>query len=237
MSVRVHFDNSDYDNVCLDYGGGQARLAAWRDLGDLLAHRVGWHFDVNTASADPVLWNAGLFGESRLNIHVAGNGGYACFDYDADKAGDPNPVTVCATIPAVEAWLADRERGAARPSSTAVAYAQDGAWRVLKTHANLVRVTWADGFYHASLSGLFEVGVGTTLQDALDGVAVLLCRLLGAPAELAPQVPMTAELDEAAMAQLRQQGTLTTQASARPHCHAPRTGGQGGDLRPSSDSG
>src|ERR1039457_1481839 len=96
MSVRVHFDNSDYDNVCLDYGGGQARLAAWRDLGDLLAHRVGWHFDVNTASADPVLWNAGLFGESRLNIHVAGNGGYACFDYDADKAGDPNPVTVCA---------------------------------------------------------------------------------------------------------------------------------------------
>jgi hypothetical protein len=55
ISVRVNFENSDYYNVCLDYGGGRARLAAWRDLGDLLAHREGWHFDVNTASQDKAL--------------------------------------------------------------------------------------------------------------------------------------------------------------------------------------
>jgi hypothetical protein len=207
MSVRVHFDNSDYDNVCLDYGGGQARLSAWRDLGDLLAHRAGWHFDVNTATEDQVLWSAGLFGESRLNIHVDENGRYVCFDYDADKAGEPNSVTVCATIPAVEAWITQRQQRAARPSSTAVAYARDGDWSGLKTYANQVRVTWFDGSYHASLSGLFEGGVGATLQDALDGVAALLCGLLGAPVGLAPLVPVTAELDEAATNQLRQQGT------------------------------
>lgn len=206
MSVRVHFDNSDYDNVCLDYGGGRARLAAWRDLGDMLAHRAGWHFDVNTASEDQTLWSVGLFGESRLNIHVDENGRFACFDFDADEAGDPNPVTICATIPEVEAWIAQRERRAARPTSTAAAYARDNAWAGLKTHAHLVRVTWSYGSYHASLPGLFEVGVGATLQDALAGVALLLCRLLDAPAELAPQVPITAELDQAAVRQLRQHG-------------------------------
>jgi hypothetical protein len=106
VSVRVNFENSDYDNACLDYGGGRARMAAWRDLGDLLAHRAGWHFDVNTASQDKALWSAGMFGESRLNIHVDANGRLACFDYDADKAGEADPATTCATIAEVEDWIA-----------------------------------------------------------------------------------------------------------------------------------
>jgi hypothetical protein len=206
MSVRVSFANSDYENVCLDYGGGRACLAAWRDLGDLLANRAGWHFDVNTASHDKVLWNAGLFGESRLNIHVDANGRFACFDYDADNAGEADPVTTCATIAEVEGWIAARADRAARPSATAVAYAGDSDWAGLKAHAHQVRITWSGNSYHASLPEIYEASVGTTLQDALDGVASLLCRLLGAPAELARQVPLTAELDQAAVEQLRKPG-------------------------------
>lgn len=206
VSVRVNFENSDYDNACLDYGGGRARLAAWRDLGDLLAHRAGWHFDVNTASQDKALWSAGMFGESRLNIHVDANGRFACFDYDADKAGEADPATTCATIAEVEDWIAARADRAARPSATAVAYAADSDWAGLKAYAHPVRITWSDGSYHASLSEIFEASAGTTLQDALDGVASLLCALLGSPAELAPQVLLTAELDRAAVEQLGKPG-------------------------------
>ena len=115
-------------------------------------------------------------------------------------------MTICATIPEVEAWFTQRERRAARPSSTAVAYARDNAWAGLKAYAQLVRVTWSDGSYHASLPGLFEAGGGATLQDAVAGVALLLCGLLDAPADLAPQIPLTAELDEATLHQLRQHG-------------------------------
>lgn len=205
-SVRVNFDNSDYDNVCDDYGGGQGLLPAWRDLGDLLAHRAGWHFDVNMASQDKALWSAGLFGESRLNIHVDEDGKFACFDFEADKAGEPDSVAVCATIAEVEEWVAVREQRAGRPSAAAVAWARDGDWGALKNYAHPVRVTWHDDSYHASLPGLFEAGVGDKLQDALDGVASLVCGLIGAPAKLASQVPLTAELDQAAVQQLRQQG-------------------------------
>ncbi|HEY2640230.1 MAG TPA: hypothetical protein VGI66_10165 [Streptosporangiaceae bacterium] len=77
---------------------------------------------------------------------------------------------------------------------------------MLKTYAHPVTVTWSDGVYHASLSGLFEASAAATLQDALDGVASLLCGLLGAPAELATQVPLTVGLDQAAVRQLRGHG-------------------------------
>jgi hypothetical protein len=206
-SVQVNFDNSSYDNVCLDYGGGPASLSAWRELGDLLARRAGWHFDVvSTGSQGEPLWSAGLFGESRLNIHVDQDGRFACFDYDADKAGDADPDTTCATIAEVEAWIAARADRAGRPSAAAVAYARDSDWALLKTYAHPVTVTWSDGAYHASLSGLFEASAAATLQDALGGVASLLCGLLGAPAGLASQVPLTACLDQAAVQRLREHG-------------------------------
>jgi hypothetical protein len=64
----------------------------------------------------------------------------------------------------------------------------------------------SDDSYHAFLPEIYEAGVGITLQDALDGVASLLCRLLGVPAELARQVPLTVELDQAAVEQLRKPG-------------------------------
>jgi hypothetical protein len=198
-SVRVSFANSDYDNVCETYGGGPARLAAWRDLGDLLAHRAGWHFDVD-ASRGEVLWSLGLLGESRLNVHVGNDGQYICFDYAQDAE------TSCAGIPAVNAWLSTREHGAGKPSDALLALAQADDWNILKRYRHWLRVIWSDGHYSVSLPHLYDASFGATLTDAVNSAAEMLCQLFGAPADLAPQLTIEVELDETATAQVRRSG-------------------------------
>ncbi|MFE1198399.1 hypothetical protein ACFW6E_37585 [Streptomyces olivaceoviridis] len=83
LSVKVNFSNSDYYNVCDTFGGGFERLPAWRALGDLLAHRPGWHFDV--VNRGEALWCLGVLGECRLAIHVTEDLGFHCYDHDDDS--------------------------------------------------------------------------------------------------------------------------------------------------------
>lgn len=104
LSVEVNFDNSDYDNVCDTFGGGFDRLPAWRELGNLLAHRPGWHFDV--VNQGEALWCLGVLGECRLAIHVTEGLRYHCYDRGSDSD------TVAADTTAVESWLKDREKAA-----------------------------------------------------------------------------------------------------------------------------
>ena len=73
-AVRVRFSNADYDNVCNRYGGGPDQLEQWRDLGDLLHGRAGWHF--NVVNDGEALWCLGVLGSSLLSIDVDADRGY-----------------------------------------------------------------------------------------------------------------------------------------------------------------
>jgi len=193
-SVRVQFDNSDYDNVCVNFGGGDDLLPAWRDLGDLLAHRSGWHFDV--VNHGEALWSLGLLGESRLNIHVTEDRRFHCHDHDTDQDD------VVDGIPAVEDWLGAREERAKQPSALLLDLARAMDWGVLKSHTFTLRVSWSDGYFAASLPDHYDVAFGRTLPEAITGASEMLCRLFDAPAELAEQLTLTTELDTTATRRL-----------------------------------
>lgn len=205
-NARVGFD-ADYDNACLAFGRGGDRtiMAAWRELGDLLAGRAGWHFDiVNAGAAAPeALWSLGLFGASRLNIHVNDVGWFECFDYDEDRTD------VCATIADVTAWIedADREERARKPTDLQSEIASGDDWKIFKVHKHTVLISWSDDYYSAAILGAaHDAAFGKTLKEAIDRASEMLCGLFGAPPGIALELNLVVELDGTATNQLRQNG-------------------------------
>ncbi|MYS36331.1 hypothetical protein K388_06980 [Streptomyces sp. KhCrAH-43] len=195
LSVKVNFGNSDYDNVCDTFGGGIDRLPAWRELGNLLAHRPGWHFDV--VNQGEALWCLGVLGECRLAIHVTGGLQYHCYDHGADSD------TVAADTTAVESWLKGREEAAQQPSPLIIEIASADSWKLLKSHPFRLRVSWSDGYYAASVAALAEASFGRTVAEAVNGAAEMICQLFGAPVEFSPDLTLAAELDETAVRHIR----------------------------------
>ncbi|CAG6397612.1 hypothetical protein NMG29_39200 [Streptomyces cocklensis] len=194
-SVKVNFSNSDYDNVCETFGGGFERLPAWRELGNLLAHRPGWHFDV--VNHGEALWCLGVLGECRLAIHVNDDLLFHCYDHDQDSDA------VAADSTEVETWLQAREETARQPSGLLLKMASSDSWNLLKLYTFRIRVSWSDGYYAASVIALAEASFGRTVPEAVNGAAEMICRLFNAPAELAPSLTLAAELDETAVQRMR----------------------------------
>ena len=194
--VRVRFDNNDYDNVCDRYGGGPDRLDQWRDLGDLLHGRAGWHF--NVVNDGEALWSLGVLGSSLLNISVdVDRGGFHCFDYtqdDGDWLDD---------LAAVEAWLAPREDQAKQIPADYRASMRADDWWLFKGFTFELQVSWSDGTYAAAAKQLAEVAFGSTLEQGLSNAAEMICSLFEAPRELASQLKLTVELDLSATRALR----------------------------------
>jgi hypothetical protein len=196
--VRVGLSNADYDNVCEAYGGEYARLGAWRDLGDLLAQRVSWHFDLDLAHGE-IGWHLGVLGEARLVITVA-DSGYRCYDHAQDES------VICETVLDVTQWLDEREEAASEPSDMLRRLGQADDWAVFKAYAYKVYLTWSDGYFAASVPGFQDAAFGPGLAETLNGAAEMICRFFGAPEDLASQLTLTAELDEAATAHARGTG-------------------------------
>lgn len=207
-TVEVGFDNSDYVNVCDNYGGGFELLDQWRALGDLLAHRPGWHFDVVTRGE--ALWSLGSFGESLLNIHVQADGSYHCLDYLQDKrssAGDTDGWLVTRSLGEIEEWLAKREEQSRKPSPLTMQILSDEDWRVLRLHLFPVRVSWSDGWYLATVRGLPEEATfEKTLKAVIDSTKAMIVRSLDAPTEVAADLRLRVCLDEGAASQFAQDG-------------------------------
>lgn len=196
QTVEVQLASRDYSNVCETYGGGWELRKRWEDLGDLLAHRMGWHFELS--SGHP-LWSLGHFGASMLNIRVVESGDFYCFDYAADEAVEVS------TTEQVEAWLAHREVAARQPTQLQRSILEDSDWRILRSGASVfdVRVSWSDGWYFATVVGLPEEAVfEKTLRSVVDSVRSMLVRSLGAPDDIGPQLALRIGLDEKASAQL-----------------------------------
>lgn len=195
QSVRVNFSNSNYQNVCEDFGGGFEAWPAWEELGNLLAYRAGWHFDfVNRGEP---LWSVGVLGESRLNVSVEGESRYHCYDHDR------NDEATLDSISEVESWLEPREEEARKPSAVSLSIARSDDWRILKTYPFRLSVSWSDGYFAATLPALTEAGFGQTLVEAVNQAGEMLCHLFGAPTELARDLTMELELDPAATQRLR----------------------------------
>jgi len=195
-AVRVRFSNADYENVCDRYGGGPDRLEQWRDLGDLLHGRAGWHF--NVVNDGEALWCLGVLGSSLLSIDVdVDRGGFHCFDLlqDGDAwVGD---------LASVEAWLAPREDQAKQIPADRRAWMRADDWQLLKGFTFELQVSWSDGTYAAAATQLAEVAFGSTLEQALSNAAEMICSLFEAPRELASQLKLTVELDLSATRALR----------------------------------
>lgn len=194
-TVRVNFSNSDYQNVCDDFGGGFDRWPAWRDLGNLLAHRPGWHFDV--VNGGEALWCLGVLGESLLTVFVNEDLRYHCCDHARDED------LIADDTSAVQAWLEEREDEAKKPSRTLIAMASDANWKYFTLFPFQLRVSWSDGYFAAHLPNLAEPSFGRSLAEAVNGTAEMICQLFGAPPELAPQLTIALELDTAASQKLR----------------------------------
>lgn len=195
QSVRVNFANSDYRNVCETFGAGFEAWPAWEALGNLLAHRPGWHFDV-VNDGEP-LWSLGVLGESRLNVSVEDDDRYHC--YDADRDDD----ATFSSVGDVESWMEPREEEARKPSRVLLDIARSDNWRILKAHPFRLYVSWSDGYFAATLPALTEAGFGRTLAAAVNHAGEMLCHLFGAPIELAPELTMLLEVDVASTQRLR----------------------------------
>ncbi|MGW1364535.1 hypothetical protein ACWCQP_44915 [Streptomyces chartreusis] len=195
QSVRVNFANSDYRNVCESFGGGFEVWPAWEVLGNFLAHRPGWHFDV--VNRGEPLWSLGVLGESRLNVSIEDDGRFRCYD-----AGRDDDATLD-TVADIEHWLEPREDEARKPSAVLLNIARSDDWRILKAHPFRLYISWSDGYFAATLPALVEAGFGRTLAEAVNRAGEMLCHLFEAPAELAPELTMELELNADATQGLR----------------------------------
>jgi hypothetical protein len=192
MTVEIGYRDNHYTDACLTYGGGHQLLDKWQALGDLLAHRAGWHFDIVRGEA---VWSLGAFGESRLNIRVLPAGTYRCFD-------DESRLAATMIIDQIEEWLQEREEAARRIAPSLRDLIADSDWQRLRTYTYEVRVSWSDGWYCAVVRGLpQEACFERTLDEVLRGARTMLIDSAGAPHELADELSVRVKLDVAATKQ------------------------------------
>ena len=205
VNVRVSFANADYINVCADFGPSDDRkvITAWQELGDLLAGRSGWHFDIVSTSGGQreALWSLGTFGASLLNIGLDAQARFRCFDYLEDQSQD------CSSVADVERWLTGREERAKKPNAAQLELAQADDWWGLKSHRYVAVVSWSDGYYSATVLGaMLDAAFGETLQQAVNRAGEMICDTYDAPPELAAELKLAVELEPSAVDRIRQYG-------------------------------
>ncbi|HEU0131893.1 MAG TPA: hypothetical protein VFQ85_12965 [Mycobacteriales bacterium] len=169
----------------------------WLELGDLLAGRPGWHVDIDTSGGRlGLLWSFGSFGRSLFNVTAVGLGEFSLFDYAADE----NHFIV--GVDALRGWLEDNEPRYNDEFAGLRSWLAADDWYMFCVLPYDVRVTVdEDGRWLATVHGLrAEVAVAADLPAVLAAVREMLCGAVGAPAEVAPRLRLTARLDEPANA-------------------------------------
>lgn len=190
--VEVKFVNGDYQNVCIDLGGGHELRDRWMLLGGLLAHRPGWHFDV-VSFIDTPLWSLGAFGESLLNIYVQPNGSFHLYDHLKDSEASTSEVVE------LERWVEEREAGTRLLSPVGHRMMSEDDWWLLRRWVFDVRVTWSDGWFSATVHELpAEASFGRALQASVQAAREMIVQFNQAPKELANDLHVTIRLDEGA---------------------------------------
>jgi hypothetical protein len=216
-TVEVTFSNSGYLQVCERFGGGPELVPHWRLLGDLLAHRAGWHFDV--VNQGEAVWSWGAFGAAVLSISVAEDGRFRC--YDALRQSSR-------TVPdrqQVESWLAGRDDPSRSLSPQARTLLAANGWAFLRRHVFVLRVTWVDGWFVSDVKGVpHETVFATSVSESVRAARVLVTRFCGAPETLAGDLVVRVEMDERATRRVAEpDGAAAGSPDAATGCRGPRT--------------
>jgi hypothetical protein len=173
---------------------GDGAVERWRELGDLLIGRPGWHFSFGDGRP---LWSLGTSGASLCNIYVQSDGKFHLFDYLEDSE-----VSV-GTVGEIEAWLEEdmRELLARRPPPVQLHLVSHNNWELLLSNAYLVRVTWSDDRYSATVNGLaHEPTFHATYEAVIRSAREMIVREFYAPIRLADEIRIVEELDDRAAA-------------------------------------
>lgn len=170
----------------------------WLELGDLLAGRPGWHVDFcNTEDGAELLWSFGSFGSSLFNVTPVGAGEFSLFDYEVDENH------LIAGIDSLRGWLEENESRHTDQLAKRRPMLSADDWWMLRIIPFDVRVTVDDARWLGTVVGLpLEVAIATSFEALLVAVRQMLCNAVGAPAELAPVLKMTARLDSSSTAAL-----------------------------------
>jgi hypothetical protein len=204
-TVEISFSNSGYLQVCERFGGGRALVPQWIVLGDLLAHRAGWHFDV--VNQGEALWAWGAFGAAVLSISLTEDGRFRCYDALEQES------RVCADRRQLESWIADRDDASRSLSPQARALLAENGWAFLRRQVFVLRVSWADGWFVSDVKGLLhETVFETSVSASVRAARSMIVRFCGAPEALAEDLVVRVEMDERATRRL----TLPGNALAGP---------------------
>lgn len=186
------------DAVDVFYSAAAAPLLA--DLGDLLAHRTGWHFAADSSGLP--IWNLGSFSGSVLNVTITDDLKYHCYDHQADTDDD------FATIREVAAWVdANEERALELLKQRQRGTFSQSDWYVFKIMEYRLDVDWFDDHYAASVFGIpMDAAFATTFPGVIQAGRELVIDWFGAPAELADALKVTATLTVTAVAHAAAEG-------------------------------
>lgn len=186
MSVRVDYP-LDYDTACERYGNPD-HLRRWQDLGDAVAHRSGWHFDL--ANGGEPMWCFGAFGMALLVIFVNELGRYECFDYYADDSEFPGSVDEVLT------WVDARETTALAKGRAPYELVKHDDWKLLGQMPLDLDVTYFDGYFSGSVRNIpGEAVLQPDLPSTVRAAGQLVSDHVGAPREKAATVKFRLHLD------------------------------------------
>lgn len=165
-------------------------------LGDLLAHRTGWHFASDSTAE--VIWTLGSFGGSVLNITITEDLKYHCYDHQADSDDE------FADISEVAQWVDSREDAALEHLKRwQRGFASGGDWYALKVYEYRLDVDWFDGHFAAAVFGIpMEATFARTLPDVIRAGRELIINWHDAPSKLGDSLKVNARLSERAVAQV-----------------------------------
>ena len=144
-----------------------------------------------------LLWSYGAFAGSLLNISLDEEGRYACFDYFRDD------VTYVHDLSEVSKWIDGREPAAKVKDIIGNEMLASSDWRILRGTTLDLDVSWSDGWYESSVSGLpADATFGRTLAEVVINARQMVAVSVGAPEVVMPEIRFRVHLNSDASSAL-----------------------------------
>lgn len=200
VSVELNLGEPTYLHAAaLFHGGDEATERWWKDLGDLLYGRPGWHCEITNATSGPaMIWSFGAVGTSLFNLAYEGRADYAVFDWETDATIRFGGVTE------LQDWLeANEPRHAEHTLGLRDLAGATTGWAVLKRMGFDVDVTFDTDSWIATVRKLpVTMSLGGSLEQAVSNAREAIAHAFNAPEDVAPDIQVRVHLDQPASAAL-----------------------------------